>query len=56
MANYSAWPVRYCWESRRGRLGRSFARRDPFGVQYFHHDRLGSVTEMTQDNGGLLRC
>jgi RHS repeat-associated protein len=27
------------------------ARRDPFGVQFFHHDRLGSVTEMTQDNG-----
>jgi RHS repeat-associated protein len=31
--------------------GDIFARRDPFGVQYFHHDRLGSVTEMTQDNG-----
>ena len=23
----------------------------PFGSWYFHHDRLGSVTEMTQDNG-----
>jgi RHS repeat-associated protein len=32
--------------------GSIVARREPpFGPYYFHHDRLGSITEMTQDNG-----
>jgi RHS repeat-associated protein len=32
--------------------GTIFARQErPFGTWYFHHDRLGSVTEITADNG-----
>jgi RHS repeat-associated protein len=41
----------YGWLARNYFLGGlMFARRE-LGVRYFHHDRLGSVTEMTSDDG-----